>query len=282
MVSMVSNRVDDENWVFAVFQWLGERAYSLDEHGSTTSHNIHKKGKICKGLLSNGQYVAALVGYCENKDECFLVYELCHHGNLSEWLYLQGDSGFSILIRKAASFIVISRCIRVQRNRQSHVSSEVKGTFGYVDLEYNRNHRVNAPGDVYSFGILLLQLLSGQRVLNMNLHTPLPLSKMARKLTKDGDISKFADPELNGEYSLEVFDIVLKLALSCIGIHQERPSVEQDLMSYYYKNRLITSPNFHIILYNKMHSPGPRCFESILILSLFQNKLSFYIYIIIH
>ena len=61
---------------------------------------------------------------------------------------------------------------------QSHVSSEVRGTFGYGDPEYRRNHHVNASGDVYSFGIVLLQLLSGQRVLNMNMHRPLLLSKM--------------------------------------------------------------------------------------------------------
>lgn len=28
-----------------------------------------------------------LIGYCENHDEYFLVYELCHNGNLSEWLF---------------------------------------------------------------------------------------------------------------------------------------------------------------------------------------------------
>ncbi|PPD89236.1 hypothetical protein GOBAR_DD13832 [Gossypium barbadense] len=303
LVSMISNRVEDENWVYAVFQCLRGSAFSLDEHEGTANGNIHKRGaliivviatwicyrkrkeqslgkesdfsenagsqkisikelysatnyfnasnfigqgiagKVYKGLLSNGQYVAikhiindgqietfvrevrslshikhpnlvALVGYCENEDECFLVYELCHHGNLSEWLYVQGDSGFSTLTQKAALFIVIS-------------SSEVRGTFGYVDPEYRRNHRVNVSGDVYSFGIVLLQLLSGQRVLNMNLHRPLPLSKMAKVLTREGDTTKFADPKLNGEYSLEAFDLVLKLALSCIGIKQERPSMEQ-------------------------------------------------------
>lgn len=41
----------------------------------------------------------------------------------------------------------------------SHVSSEVRGTFGYVDPEYRHNHKVNAAGDVYSFGMVLLQLL---------------------------------------------------------------------------------------------------------------------------
>ncbi|KAK5838700.1 probable serine/threonine-protein kinase PBL22 [Gossypium arboreum] len=361
LVSMISNRVEDENWVYAVFQCLRESAFSLDEHEGTANDNIHKRGfwvligglagaliivviatwicyrkrkeqslgkesdfsensgsqkisikelysatnyfnasnfigqgiagKVYKGLLSNGQYVAikhiindgqietfvrevrslshikhpnlvALVGYCENEDECFLVYELCHHGNLSEWLYGK-DKGLSWIQRlkiaidsaRGLWFLhtypegsIVHRDIKptnilindkfqakladfglskVMDIGQSHVSSEVRGTFGYVDPEYRRNHRVNVSGDVYSFGIVLLQLLSGQRVLNMNLHRPLPLSKMAKVLTREGDTTKFADPKLNGEYSLEAFDLVLKLALSCIGIKQERPSMEQ-------------------------------------------------------
>lgn len=63
---------------------------------------------------------------------------------------------------------------------QSYVSSEVRGTFGYVDPEYQRNHQVNSSGDVYSFGIVLLQILSGKRVINLNLKKPLPLDKMVR------------------------------------------------------------------------------------------------------
>ncbi|KAG4159228.1 hypothetical protein ERO13_D02G163100v2 [Gossypium hirsutum] len=333
LVSMISNRVEDENWVYAVFQCLRGSAFSLGNHifqcfwvligglagaliivviatwicyrkrkeqslgkGSFSAKlfnlpknrlliDIAHRRKVYKGLLSNGQYVAikhiindgqietfvrevrslshikhpnlvALVGYCENEDECFLVYELCHHGNLSEWLYGK-DKGLSwiqrlkiaidsarglwflhtypegsiptnILINdKFQAKLADFGLSKVMDIGQSHVSSEVRGTFGYVDPEYRRNHRVNVSGDVYSFGIVLLQLLSGQRVLNMNLHRPLPLSKMAKVLTRDGDTTKFADPKLNGEYSLEAFDLVLKLALSCIGIKQERPSMEQ-------------------------------------------------------
>lgn len=58
---------------------------------------------------------------------------------------------------------------------QSHVSSEVRGTFGYVDPEYRKNHHVNASGDVYSFGIVPLQLLSGKRVISLDLTRPMPL-----------------------------------------------------------------------------------------------------------
>lgn len=31
--------------------------------------------------------LVALLGYCDNEDECFLIYELCTNGNLSEWLF---------------------------------------------------------------------------------------------------------------------------------------------------------------------------------------------------
>lgn len=31
--------------------------------------------------------LVALLGYCDNENECFLIYELCPNGNLSEWLF---------------------------------------------------------------------------------------------------------------------------------------------------------------------------------------------------
>lgn len=70
-------------------------------------------GKVYRGVMSNNQHVAIkkitndetfvreirslvhvkhpnlvpLLGYCENQSECFLIYELCPNGNLSDWLY---------------------------------------------------------------------------------------------------------------------------------------------------------------------------------------------------
>ncbi|XP_031256658.1 probable receptor-like serine/threonine-protein kinase At4g34500 [Pistacia vera] len=248
-------------------------------------------GKVYKGILSNGRHVAvkhiikdgyvetfvrevrslsdvrhpnlvALLGFCEDKDECFLVYELCHNGNLSEWLYgkdrtLSWIQRLEVAIDSARGlgFLhtypegrIVHRDIKptnilidadfhakladfglskVMDIGQSYVSSEVRGTFGYVDPEYRRNHHVSASGDVYSFGMVLLQLISGQRVINLNINRPMPLNKMAKFHMRGGNISEFADPKLNGEYSVEAFNLVLELALSCTGLKQQRPSMEQ-------------------------------------------------------
>ncbi|KAF2286630.1 hypothetical protein GH714_023023 [Hevea brasiliensis] len=248
-------------------------------------------GKVYRGILSNGQHVAvkhiindgqmetfvrevtslshirhpnlvALLGFCEHKDEYFLVYELCKNGNLSEWLYgkdrvLSWIQRLVIAIDSARGLwflhsypegCIVHRDVKptnilinakfqaklsdfglskVMDVGQSYVSSEVRGTFGYVDPEYRQNHHVNAKGDVYSFGIVLLQLISGQRVINLNLNRPMQLNKMAKFLSRGGNITEFADPKLSGEYSVEAFDLVIKLALSCTGIKQERPSMEK-------------------------------------------------------
>lgn len=49
----------------------------------------------------------------------------------------------------------------------------------------------------------------------------------AKFLTASGSIEEFADPKLKKEYSLEAFDLVFKLALSCTGHKQRRPSMKQ-------------------------------------------------------
>ncbi|KAJ9564106.1 hypothetical protein OSB04_000072 [Centaurea solstitialis] len=249
-------------------------------------------GKVYRGILSNKRHVAikhiindgfietflrevrnlalvrhpnlvALLGYCDNGDECFLIYELCTNGNLSEWLF--GGKGkvlswmqrleIAIDCARGLWFLhtysegcIVHRDIKptnillgpnfeaklsdfglskVIDIGETHVSSEVRGTFGYVDPEYQSDRKVNSAGDVYSFGIVLLQILSGRKVINMNASNPMPLGRTAKSLTKGGSIVGFADPKLESKYSADAFELTFKLALSCTGRKQERPSMEE-------------------------------------------------------
>lgn len=49
----------------------------------------------------------------------------------------------------------------------------------------------------------------------------------ARSVSNGGNIEEFADAKLERKYSSEAFDLVFKLALSCTGLKQQRPSMKQ-------------------------------------------------------
>ena len=46
---------------------------------------------------------------------------------------------------------------------QSQIQTDVRGTAGYVDPEYLRTNYLTIKSDVFSYGILLLEILSGRR-----------------------------------------------------------------------------------------------------------------------
>ncbi|KAK4282439.1 hypothetical protein QN277_013817 [Acacia crassicarpa] len=249
-------------------------------------------GKVYKGTMTNNQHVAvkhiinddgsmetfvkeiknlshvrhpnlvALLGCCVEGDECFLVYELCPHGSLAEWLFgknkvLSWMQRLNIAIDTAKGLwflhtysqgCIVHRDVKptnillgpkfeaklsdfglskVLEVGETYVSSEVRRTFGYIDPEYQSNRHVKSSGDVYSFGVVLLQILSGKKAINLKLKKPMTLNKFAKLLTRDGSITELVDPKLQGEYSEEAFDFTLHLALSCTSLNQQRPSMEQ-------------------------------------------------------
>jgi serine/threonine protein kinase len=52
---------------------------------------------------------------------------------------------------------------KLLEDNSSHVTTIVAGTFGYLAPEYMQSGRVTEKGDVYSYGVMLLELISGKR-----------------------------------------------------------------------------------------------------------------------
>ncbi|KAL2527260.1 Leucine-rich repeat receptor protein kinase EMS1 [Abeliophyllum distichum] len=141
-----------------------------------------------------------LFGYCSYGEEKVLVYEYMVNGSLDQWLrnrtgtldVLDWSKRYKIAVGAArglaflhhgfiphiihrdikASNILLNEdfepkvadfgLARLISACETHVSTEIAGTFGYIPPEYGQSWKSTTRGDVYSFGVILLELLTGK------------------------------------------------------------------------------------------------------------------------
>ncbi|KAL4597736.1 hypothetical protein ACB092_11G010400 [Castanea dentata] len=112
----------------------------------------------------------------------------------------------------------------------THVSTQVKGTAGYLDPEYLRTYQLTEKSDVHSFGVLLVELVTGRRPIQPKRELKERITaKWAMKKFTDGEAISTLDPKLacDAANNLAV-DKILELALQCLAPRrQNRPSMRR-------------------------------------------------------
>ncbi|KAE9596966.1 hypothetical protein Lal_00007482 [Lupinus albus] len=95
-----------------------------------------------------------------------------------------------------------------------HVVFPIEGTFGYLAPEYFMHGVVDEKTDVFAFGVLLLELITGRHAVDSNSRQSLVI--WAKPLLETNNIKEIADPRLGEEYDPTEMNLVMVTASMCI------------------------------------------------------------------
>ncbi|XP_074281156.1 calmodulin-binding receptor-like cytoplasmic kinase 3 [Silene latifolia] len=117
---------------------------------------------------------------------------------------------------------------------QTHISTKVKGTVGYLDPEYMKTYQLTPKSDVYSFGILLLEILSGRRPVEPKRPVPERVTiRWAVNSYNEGNVLKLLDPlmrqSVDGELLKKIFCLVFQCAAPVRGDRPDMKTVGEQL-----------------------------------------------------
>ncbi|XP_042012515.1 wall-associated receptor kinase-like 8 isoform X2 [Salvia splendens] len=120
----------------------------------------------------------------------------------------------------------ISKLVEVD---QTHLTTVVKGTFGYLDPEYYQTSQYTEKSDVYSFGVVLLELLTGQRPISME-RTEVGRNLASHFLAYIGadNLDAILDARVLEEGGKDEVIAVARLARRCLNVRgQMRPTMKE-------------------------------------------------------
>eukprot|EP00250_Pteridium_aquilinum_P017030 c23418_g2_i2 orf=230-1501(+) len=112
----------------------------------------------------------------------------------------------------------------------THVSTQVKGTAGYLDPEYLKTYQLTQKSDVYSYGVLLVELFTGRRPIEQKRESRERITtRWAFQMFVDGKGIEVLDPKLERSSSAYLMiEKVLELAFQCAApSRQERPTMKK-------------------------------------------------------
>lgn len=197
-----------------------------------------------------------LIGVCVEDNRRCLIYELVHNGSVESHLhgpdkrtrlldwdtrmkialgaarglaYLHEDSNPRVIHRdfKASNVLLEADftpkvsdfgLAREATEGSKHISTRVMGTFGYVAPEYAMTGHLLVKSDVYSYGVVLLELLTGKKPVDLSQPQGQEnLVTWARPLltTREG-LEQLIDPALAGSYSFNDTARVASIASMCV------------------------------------------------------------------
>lgn len=215
--------------------------------------------------------LVGLMGFCFESGEQMLVYEFIPKGTLRE--SLSGRSGIFLdwkrrlrialgsarglaYLHELANPPIIHRDVKSSNilldehltakvadfglsklvtNDASYVSTQVKGTVGYVDPEYYLSQQLTEKSDVYSFGVVMLELLTARLPIEMGKYVVQEVRMAMNEAEEYHGLTELIDPVLRSMATdgFAGFGSFLELAMRCVeDAAADRPTMSQVVKTF--------------------------------------------------
>ncbi|XP_072986965.1 uncharacterized protein [Typha latifolia] len=219
--------------------------------------------------LSRAQHknLVSLKGYCRYGNDRLLIYSYMENGSLDYWLHERVDGGSLVrwesrlriaqgsarglaYLHKVCEPNIIHRDVkssnillderfeahladfglsRLIHPYDTHVTTDLVGTLGYIPPEYSQSLTATTKGDVFSFGVVLLELLTGRRPVDVcKAKGCRDLVSWVIQMKSEKKEEQIFDTIIwNKVYEKQLL-MVLETACKCISPDpRHRPSIEQ-------------------------------------------------------
>uniref|UniRef100_A0A7N1A3L6 non-specific serine/threonine protein kinase n=2 Tax=Kalanchoe fedtschenkoi TaxID=63787 RepID=A0A7N1A3L6_KALFE len=215
-------------------------------------------------MVVHHRNLTSLVGYCDDDGKKALIYEYMVHGNLDEQLneksakLLSWEERLRIAVDAAQGLEYLHngckppivhrdvKCANILLNEQYQakiadfglsrafpveggtVLTAVAGTPGYLDPEYFVSNRLHEKSDVFSFGVVLMEIMTSRAVLDHS-HQKAHISQwVSYILETEGDMRNVIDRRLRGEFDVNSAWKVAEIAMACVAPHSsDRPLMNE-------------------------------------------------------
>ncbi|CAN6882094.1 unnamed protein product [Brassica oleracea] len=221
---------------------------------SSKSHQGNREFVNEIGMISglNHPNLVKLYGCCVEKNQLMLVYEYMENNSLAHMLH--GKSSLNLdwkarqkicvgiargleFLHEGSMIRMVHRDIkttnvlldadlnakisdfglaRLHEEEHSHISTKIAGTIGYMAPEYALWGQLSEKADVYSFGIVAMEIVSGQsNTKQKGSADHVSLINWAVKLQQKGDITEIVDPVLQGDFNTKEAVRMIKVSIVC-------------------------------------------------------------------
>ncbi|KAI5069322.1 hypothetical protein GOP47_0015623 [Adiantum capillus-veneris] len=215
-------------------------------------------------LLSRLHHVnlVHLLGFCEAEGIQILVYEYMPNGNLHtmlfkntitlDWLtrldialgiahgleYLHSFADPPVIHRdvKLSNVLLDDNLVaklsdfgisKVAQEFETQMATRPAGTAGYIDPQYVLTEQLTSASDVYGFGMVLLELISGQKCIDNARADGQNLIEWVEFTLQTGKTESIVDPRLGDRYPKQIYQDIIRLALDCAAFKSgDRPSMK--------------------------------------------------------